>query len=371
MQLQTGPPPDELARQAQVFDSVGLLRDFLDAAPYPALVLNDDRRIVFTNRALRDLAGAPSPLGLRVGDALRCIHADNALGGCGASESCGECGANSAILGAYSGLREARECRITRHNGGVEESLDLLVNTAPVTVAGERYIICTLADISHEKRRRALERIFFHDILNAAGGIRGLADALREIVQHGEGVRCVELLNATSRQLIADIQSQQQLLAAERGELSVSLAAVDTMALLNQLAAQYAVHEVGRGRAISVDPASAQIKLATDVSLLGRVLGNLIKNALEATPPGQSITVGCDDAGAEVVFRVHNPAAMPREVQLQIFQRSFSTKGIGRGLGTYSVKLLTERYLGGRVEFHSEPGTGTTFLARIPRLLTV
>jgi signal transduction histidine kinase len=46
-----------------------------------------------------------------------------------------------------------------------------------------------------------------------------------------------------------------------------------------------------------------------------------------------------------------------------VFQRSFSTKGTGRGLGTYSIKLLTERYLGGRVWFESAEGHGTTFHA--------
>ena len=38
---------------------------------------------------------------------------------------------------------------------------------------------------------------------------------------------------------------------------------------------------------------------------------------------------------------------MPDEVKAQIFERSFSTKGRGRGIGTYSIKLLTERYLEG------------------------
>ena len=52
---------------------------------------------------------------------------------------------------------------------------------------------------------------------------------------------------------------------------------------------------------------------------------------------------------------------MPRSAQLQIFQRSFSSKGDGRGLGTYSVKLLTERYLGGSVAFDSTLEQGTTF----------
>ncbi len=55
---------------------------------------------------------------------------------------------------------------------------------------------------------------------------------------------------------------------------------------------------------------------------------------------------------------------------MQMFHRSFSTKGTGRGLGTYSMKLLSERYLGGSVTFRSIPGEGTTFTARYPRLLT-
>jgi sensor histidine kinase regulating citrate/malate metabolism len=57
---------------------------------------------------------------------------------------------------------------------------------------------------------------------------------------------------------------------------------------------------------------------------------------------------------------------MPRSVQLQVFNRSFSTKGAGRGLGTYSMKLLTERFLGGRVWFTSTREAGTTFYASYP-----
>jgi signal transduction histidine kinase len=58
---------------------------------------------------------------------------------------------------------------------------------------------------------------------------------------------------------------------------------------------------------------------------------------------------------------------MPADVQLQVFQRSFSTKAAsGRGVGSYSVRLLTESYLGGRVSFVSEPGLGTTFTVELP-----
>jgi sensor histidine kinase regulating citrate/malate metabolism len=51
---------------------------------------------------------------------------------------------------------------------------------------------------------------------------------------------------------------------------------------------------------------------------------------------------------------------------MQIFQRSFSTKGSGRGIGTYSMKLLTEQYLGGEILVESSQENGTTFTVVIP-----
>jgi len=57
---------------------------------------------------------------------------------------------------------------------------------------------------------------------------------------------------------------------------------------------------------------------------------------------------------------------MPRNVQLQVFNRSFSTKGQGRGIGTYSIRLLVTRYLRGTVDFTSSKEQGTTFRARLP-----
>ena len=55
------------------------------------------------------------------------------------------------------------------------------------------------------------------------------------------------------------------------------------------------------------------------------------------------------------------------DIQLQIFQRSFSTKGLTRGLGTYSVKLLTENYLKGKVSFMSNALEGTVFSVELKK----
>jgi sensor histidine kinase regulating citrate/malate metabolism len=63
---------------------------------------------------------------------------------------------------------------------------------------------------------------------------------------------------------------------------------------------------------------------------------------------------------------VHNPTYIEEDIQLQVFNRYFSTKGLNRGLGTYSMKLLTEGYLQGKLYFNTDPVKGTTFFLTIP-----
>jgi len=72
--------------------------------------------------------------------------------------------------------RDVQECRLVCDVGAVEQALDLRVWAEPITVAGESFTVFSLVDIFNEKRRDALERIFFHDVLNTAGGMKGLAD---------------------------------------------------------------------------------------------------------------------------------------------------------------------------------------------------
>ena len=82
--------------------------------------------------------------------------------------------------------------------------------------------------------------------------------------------------------------------------------------------------------------------------------------------PGERVTVTASRHDDKIRIQVHNPEFIEPEIQLQIFQRSFSTKGKGRGIGTYSMKLFGERYLKGKVWFSSSEEEGTTFFVSIP-----
>ena len=96
-----------------------------------------------------------------------------------------------------------------------------------------------------------------------------------------------------------------------------------------------------------------------------RVVGNMIINALEATPTGGSLTIGSRVKDGYIEFWVHNIGYLTREMQSQIFQRSYSTKAANRGLGTYSMKLLSS-FLHGKVNFSSSKKDGITFSVLIP-----
>lgn len=363
---------ETLQRQQALFADAGFMLDMMDAVPNGLVILNEQRQIVFSNDAFYQAAQIErdgSMMGLRPGEALNCVHAFELEGGCGTTEFCSTCGAVKSILQAQQGKKNVQECRIARHDEkDGEESLDLRIWATPMHASGEMFTIFAVQDISNEKRRRVLEHIFFHDLRNTAGFIQGMAE-LATLAGDSEEIRSLDymgLLQRASHQLIDEIEAQRQLLEAENGELELERRQISSLLLLQNVKSMYERHAVSEGRFIQVDSHSENVEMLTDPALLKRVLGNMIKNALEACNPGEAVTVGSDRFGGYVRFWVHNPAFMPRHIQLQVFQRSFSTKGDGRGLGTYSMKLLSERYLKGRVTFRSSSQEGTVFIGLYP-----
>ncbi|MDP1892086.1 MAG: HAMP domain-containing sensor histidine kinase [Gemmatimonadaceae bacterium] len=382
---------DEVQRQHRKLQALPFVCDFLDAMPNLAVVLNADRQIVLMNRAFRDFLGAGDPdsdanaqrrevfealvasaLGKRPGEAVGCIHAAETDGGCGTTKFCRNCGAARAIVNSqkWHGL-DVQECRLTVGDGDrVETSVDFRVWAQSLDVDGEWFTVFSLIDISHEKRREALERIFYHDVMNTASGVQGLSEMMAQGQLPTEGIReAAGIMSQSAEQLVEEIDAQRALSAAESGDLEVTPRVVRSMELIRRVLNVMRTAIVSKGRELHVDSATQPFDFTSDPVLLRRVLVNLVKNAIEAVPAGGIVTVGARREPDAVVFTVHNATVMPADVQQQVFQRSYSTKGAGRGLGTYSIRLLTRHYLGGQVSFVSNEAEGTVFTVRLPRLL--
>ncbi|AQT67200.1 sensory histidine kinase AtoS [Anaerohalosphaera lusitana] len=359
-------PPDRAAAetiksQVRTLQDCDFLHKLYDAVSEFVFIVNTHRQIIFANRAFLDFLGAldvEEIFGRRPGEVVGCIHARKNPAGCGTTNNCSACGAVNAVLTSINGKVSQQQCSITRETHG--DDLELQIRTSPIKIGSQSFVVAAVSDISHENRRRILERIFFHDILNTAAALKLGTQGKFTSRTAKKAIAAAE--NNAAR-LIEEIRAQRDLLNAESGDLSINPESINSLSLLTDLRDTY--HNP-KGPAVILDPASQDIPLLTDPTIFSRVLRNMVKNAVEASDPDHRVTLGCTKNQTNARFTVHNPTHIPETDQLKIFQRSFTTKGKGRGLGTYSMKLLTERYLKGKVTFTSTPEKGTTFTAEIP-----
>lgn len=348
------------------------LQSILEGFPHLALILDKNRQIVaYNSKALKYFIGSNGDgfYGKRLGEALNCIHSREMEAGCGTSIFCRECGAAQAIKRTNETSKNSlQECRITVNKDDLEEALDFRVHTTKIHIEGEDYILFSVEDIQNEKRRLVLERIFFHDVLNTAAAIKGISELLPNLKDEKEFEEFSAMLLKSSDQLIDEIHAQRDLLYAENGILKINLVEVSINDILSKIEALYKEHDLIKNKSFAVKYLLNDIKIKTDSALLVRSIGNLVKNAFEAIKENQEVKLFTEVTDDEISFVVWNEGVIPEAIQLQIFQRSFSTKAKnGRGIGTYSVKLLVEKYLGGKVSFISSPELQTKFIITLHR----
>jgi PAS domain-containing protein len=159
------------------------LQELLSAFPTAAAILNECLQIVAANQRLCELLQRRQDklLGMRVAEALNCIHWREGHGECGTSRFCETCGVIQAILSSQQrGGEDTQECAVTMRTDEGERALELRVTAASFHLDG-RFILLSLNDISGEKRRAALDRMFFQDVLNTAAGVHGLLEILPEL----------------------------------------------------------------------------------------------------------------------------------------------------------------------------------------------
>lgn len=333
------------------------------------LILNKQRQVLATNQevlAALNVSDSEYLRGLRPGEIFGCVHSSETPNGCGTSRSCSTCGAVISILASQTLSGPSKgECLMTVRKNGVFEAHEFSVRSTPLTLDTHNLTIFILHDISGAKRRDALENVFIHDLNNIITGLQGWSEILTRRPDDAGSIakKIVDL----STHLTQEVQNQHLLIQAERGELTVKFQSVSVAEILEGVQTFFDGYPPDKTQQLIIELPDFVTEIKTSPPLLTRILANMIKNALEATDPPGKVQVHFELRLGIPCFVVQNPGVIPESIALQIFKRSFSTKNThGRGLGTYSMKLFGERYLGGSVDFSSNKSEGTSFFITLP-----
>lgn len=138
----------------------------------------------------------------------------------------------------------------------------------------------------------------------------------------------------------------------------------DCIAAVSEIVASLAPD--GRRVVFHLDAAGARVRL--DASMIERILGNLVSNALAASDPGGSVRVETTVDGPYAVLRVTDQGhGIDDATRPHIFEPYFTTRAEtgGCGLGLAIVHVAVER-AGGFVEVDSAPGRGTSIAVHLP-----
>jgi signal transduction histidine kinase len=334
-------------------------------------VLNRSRQVLLLNDTLMRRFGIDDPagaLGLRPGEVVKCVHIGEGRDGCGTGRACSSCGAAIALaLCEHSGRVVERTCALRRQDEGRTEDLVLRVRVSPLEIEGQQVLLLLLQDRTREHQAEAVERSLFHNLNNHLGILTATCELLAARLSGRERELAASGLLAAGRMAAEIVLHQARGTSAATDALRVSPVAVAD--LLAEVQAMVSAHPAAAERIITIafDPhADGCIQVAGRV-LLGRILVNMGINACEATAPGATVRIGAARHGGWIELSVWNREAIPAAVKPRIFQRHFSTKvGSGRGQGTWAIKDLGERLLGGEVSFTSSEADGTVFLVRVP-----
>jgi signal transduction histidine kinase len=139
----------------------------------------------------------------------------------------------------------------------------------------------------------------------------------------------------------------------------------DLDALVREAAERARSRAEARGVRVEVGAADAGAAVV-DPAQLRQALDNLVRNAVEATPEGGTVSLAARREGAERVVEVRDtgrgiePDHLPR-----IFDLYFTTKADGTGVGLAVAQQIVTAH-GGTIEVDSQPGDGTTMTVRLP-----
>ena len=153
------------------------------------------------------------------------------------------------------------------------------------------------------------------------------------------------------------------------GELALERQAIDLVQLAREAVAEHQASTPGHE--LSLETPDDGIVGQWDATRLERVIDNLLANAVKYSPAGGPIWVGVsrEDGWARLVVRDQG-VGIPAEDLAHIFEPFMRGSNVVGRFGGIGIGLAGSSHIirqhGGTIEVESQPGSGTTFIVRLP-----
>lgn len=240
-------------------------------------------------------------------------------------------------------------------------------------------VVLMLWDISDRKRAEMAQSEFIsivsHELRTPLTSLRGalgllaagVAEPLPPITSS-----LVDIAVRNSERLLALINDLLDIQQITSGKLQMSLRRIRLEPLILQALEENLGLATELGVAFSLVRSDAEVHVNADPVRFLQLLTNLLSNAAKFSPPQGIVEVFLDrqNGHAQISVRDHGPG-IPEEFRSRVFasfaqadMSSTRARG-GTGLGLSITKALVER-MGGRIDFDTEIGRGTTFRVLLP-----
>jgi signal transduction histidine kinase len=202
-----------------------------------------------------------------------------------------------------------------------------------------------------------------HEVRNPLGGIELFSGLLRDDLQGDteklQHVQRIERELTYLKKVVNDFLDYARRVPPSLGHQDLTSLLAEVVELLKMDAAERGVTLSMEGR----EPVGARC----DKEQLRRVLINLARNAIQATPPGGRVILrsGVSDEIASCEIEDNGSGIAPEHLS-KIFDPFFTTREKGTGLGLALAKKIVDDH-GGLLTVTSEPGRGSTFHLTLPR----
>jgi signal transduction histidine kinase len=229
-------------------------------------------------------------------------------------------------------------------------------------------LVTLQADAVRQERQATFGRIaaglvhdLAHPIQNIGNNCRLMLQLYEDPQYRQDFRRMIDREFPAIRRLLEDLRNLARPIPLERFP-------VDVARLLQETAERIAPVAAQAGLSVTVTAPTSPLAIEGDLFALGRVLQNLLQNALQATPPNGSVWLTTRETDGRAVIEVGDTGCGIASERLpHVFDDYVTTKRRGLGLGLAISRRIVEQ-LGGSIAVASEVGKGSVFTLSFPAI---